>query len=81
MSKPKFNIKLAKQKFSFMGTTRCEMCNSDSWLSFAHRKKRRHYTDNSINSLNEILLLCVPCHQILEKSPTLTVAKFKELRG
>ena len=81
MKKNKFDIKRAIIKFRLLGITRCEICNTDQWLSFAHRKKRRHYTDDGLNDYNEILLLCVPCHQELEKDPKLTRETFKRLRG
>jgi len=80
--KAKFNITKVKMEFIKKGIIRCELCNSDSWLSFAHRLKRRHYINKGdlINNFNEMLLLCVPCHQILEQDPELTKQTFERLR-
>ncbi len=81
--KAKFNIKKVKMEFIKKGIIRCELCNTDRWLSFAHRLKRRHYINkgNLINDFNELLLLCVPCHAMLEKDKNLTEKTFTRLRG
>lgn len=62
--------------------TRCELCGSDNWLSFAHRKKRRYYrTVEELSDPNEVLLLCIPCHSKIEYDVALTREVFKDLRG
>lgn len=57
--------KLKKQFFD-LGIVRCEQCGTDSFLSFAHRLKRRFITDEA--ELMTVALLCVPCHQVIEHS-------------
>ena len=79
--KPAFNIELAKIMFGNLGITRCEICNSGLFLSFAHRHKRRWYTGvETINRFDQIILACVPCHVELEKDSKLTEDTFKRLR-
>jgi len=77
-----FNIKKVKKEFLEREITRCEICNTTEWLSFAHRHKRRWYLGKGelINDFNQILLLCVPCHQALERSKSLTEKTFRVLR-
>jgi hypothetical protein len=74
-----------KRMFTEKCITRCELCNTDSWLSFAHRNKRNWYKGKDkdlINSFDQILLLCVPkCHLKLEQDAKLTEETFKRLRG
>ncbi len=55
-----------KREFMKMGITRCEMCNNDNFLSFAHSKKRRHIVGDE---LSEVALLCIPCHSGVELLP------------
>ena len=80
-----YDIKKVKKEFKEKGITRCEMCNTDQWLSFAHRHKRDWYKGKDpklINDFNQILLLCVPkCHAALEKDSKLTEQTFNKLRG
>jgi hypothetical protein len=62
-----------KATFQAKGIERCESCNSTYGLTIAHRKKRRHYrTVEELSDINEVLLLCLPCHQAIEVSPDLT---------
>ena len=53
-----------KKRFERMGVTRCEICNAAFPLGFAHRRKRRHITDE--NELRVVALLCNPCHETIE---------------
>jgi len=55
-----------KKRFEAAGITTCEVCGTDSFLSFAHSKKRRHIQGDE---LSECALLCIPCHQIAEVLP------------
>lgn len=55
-----------KVKFEAANVTRCELCGTDDFLSFAHSKKRRHIQGDE---LNEVALLCIPCHQSAELLP------------
>lgn len=56
-----------KKKFFDSGITRCEMCGTDNFLSFAHRLKRRFITNDE--ELATVALLCIPCHEKVERSP------------
>jgi len=79
-----YDIKKVKKEFKEKGIVRCEMCNTELFLSFAHRHKRNWYLNkgNTINDFNQILLLCVPkCHLALEKDSKLTEQTFNKLRG
>lgn len=83
--KDSFNIKKVKKEFEQREIKTCELCGTDSWLSFAHRHKRPWYKGKDsklINSFNQILLLCVPvCHLALEKDSVLTEKTFLKIRG
>ena len=78
-----YNIKKVKKEFKEKGITRCEMCNTELWLSFAHRRKRDWYKGKGklINDFNQILLLCISCHMEIEKDSELTKKTFLKLRG
>lgn len=54
-----------KREFEAQGITRCERCNSDYNMGFAHRLKRR-YIDNE-SELRCCALLCFECHQRWEE--------------
>jgi hypothetical protein len=56
--------KALKKKFLEMGITRCELCGSSNFLSFAHSKNRRHILTQK--ELEEVALLCIPCHEAVE---------------
>lgn len=53
-----------------MGVTSCQMCGRTSYLSFAHRLKRRYVTTQE--ELEIVALLCMDnpdakgCHNLLE---------------
>ena len=69
--------------FSDLGIKSCEVKLSgceNLGQTPAHRKKRRHYTDDSINSFNEIVIACPYCHDKMEKDPELTKKVFIRLR-
>lgn len=63
------------------GITRCENCNSDWGLSYAHRQKRRYYsTVEELSDPSQFLLLCLKCHNDIEYSKSDTARLFKDLR-
>lgn len=47
-----------------MGITRCEVCGTDNYLSFAHRLKRRDITTDE--ELRTVALLCITDHERIE---------------
>ncbi len=59
-----------KVKFQAAGIMTCELryagCAFDNYLSFAHSKKRRNIQGDE---LNEVALLCIPCHEYAERLP------------
>jgi hypothetical protein len=55
-----------KQRFESAGIVRCEICNGNFGLSFAHSKKRRLIVSDE--ELEEVALLCQPCHEKIEFS-------------
>jgi len=63
---------------------RCEKCNSNFFLTFAHKHKRDWYKKEDRQKLlydfNEVLLLCVNCHEEIEVSREKTNKLFKQLR-
>lgn len=75
--------KICKQWCIVRGITRCEICGTDFALSFAHRKKRRHY--NSLAELTdekEWVLACIDCHnKYLEWDTEVRDIWFDKLRG
>jgi hypothetical protein len=74
--------KRIKQMFIDKGIERCESCGATSGLTFAHRKKRRHYnTVEELSDWNEVILLCLNEHIKIEQSPLLTAQMFARLRG
>ena len=83
--KPEFNKKKVAKMFLDRGITSCEarleVVKDHSGETPAHRLKRRFYTDESINSFEEIILACPRCHEIMEKDPELTKELFKKLRN
>lgn len=54
-----------KRKFEAAGITRCEVCGSDQFLGFAHRKKRR-FIPKDDPELFVVALLCVTHHDKIE---------------
>ena len=64
------------------GITRCENCNGQWGLSFAHKKKRRFYqTVEELSDPKEFILLCIKCHYEIEYDKHKTEAMFNDLRG
>ncbi len=55
-----------KIQFEMAGITYCEKCGSCSFLSFAHANKRRN---SQGDKLWVVVLLCVPCHEKIERLP------------
>lgn len=57
-----------KCEFRARGITECELqfpgCWRDEGLTFAHRRKRRHITDEA--ELRRVALACLPCHTVAE---------------
>lgn len=76
-------LKILKKEFESRGITRCEVCGKDNFLSFAHLHKRRWYygQEELLKDFNQVLLLCVPDHQLLEYNEELTKETFQRLRG
>lgn len=74
---------LLKKLYYYKGITRCEICGTDNFLSFAHRHKREWYNSDPklLGEFNETLLLCVPCHQKIEYDKELTEETFNRLRN
>lgn len=73
---------ILKQKFLGAGITRCERCGTDSFLSFAHKLKRRYMnTVEELSDINTALLLCIPCHNLIEYNKEQCELLFKTLRG
>jgi 5-methylcytosine-specific restriction endonuclease McrA len=61
------------------GITRCELCGSDFYLTFAHRNKRRWYYDKPVEWLwkrSEWRLICLACHTKIEYDRELTEGLF-----
>lgn len=74
--------KILKELYKEKGITKCELCGSSFWLSFAHKHKRVWYRANPelLSSFYHTLLLCIPCHQDLEFDKELTKETFENLR-
>lgn len=75
--------RILKKLFMDKGVTYCEVCGSNSMLSWAHKKKRRAYYSQpeKLSDFNEVLLLCVPCHQAIEYDREKSELLFNRLRG
>lgn len=71
-----------KKLFLDKGITYCENCGSTFALSFAHRMKRREYYSQpeKLYDFNEVLLLCIPCHEQIEYDREKTKQLFARLR-
>lgn len=65
------------------GKRYCEICGSPSMLSVAHRHKRIFYKnkEDKLSDINQILLLCIKCHEKIEYSREETEKWFERLRG
>ncbi len=82
----KLNIvanKKLKKLFLDKGKTRCEICGTENYLSFAHKHKRIYYRSHQelLSNFNQVLLLCIRCHMELEVSREQTEKIFTRLRG
>lgn len=55
-----------KKQFEKWGVVRCEVCNGDFSLGFAHRLKRRFVRDDA--EIMTVALLCQKCHERIEFS-------------
>jgi hypothetical protein len=69
------------------GITKCEFvaldnhpCHSTSYLTFAHRNKRRNLEPGDLSSINETLLLCIAHHEAIEHNEEETERLFNSLR-
>lgn len=84
MSRTQMNaeaLKINKENFAKKGITYCESCGVSFGLTFAHKKKRRHYrTVKELTDYNEVIVLCLREHEIIEKSPEKTRELFDRLR-
>lgn len=58
--------RILKREFAAKGVTRCEMCGTDNYLSFAHAQKRRKLNEAG---LRVVALLCLRCHDRIEVLP------------
>lgn len=73
-----------KELFTEKEISRCENCGFSFALSFAHRHKRKWYYDQPQELLwdfNQVLLLCLKCHDNSEYTPGETEKLFDKLRG
>lgn len=71
-----------KELFLNKGITKCEICGTDNYLSWAHRAKRRYYnTVEELSDFNSVILACIPCHnKYLEWDGEIKEEWFKKLR-
>lgn len=81
------NYEIVKQQFENNDIFGCEYdkhhdCNR-SWLTVAHRHKRRYYKgkEKMLESFNQTALLCITAHEKIEHSREETKRLFQELRG
>jgi len=60
--------KKLKEIFIDNGITRCELCNSDYALTFAHKERREWYRSQPelLSDFKQVLLLCQKCHQKMD---------------
>lgn len=57
-------------------------CLGGSFLTIAHRHKRSHYkTAEELADPNQILVMCVNCHNFLEHKRDLNKMVFDKLKG
>jgi hypothetical protein len=75
-------VRKLKEIFMDKGITQCELCGSTFALSFAHKHKRVWYREfpELLADFNQVLLLCVPCHEKIEYNKELTAEIFERLR-
>jgi 5-methylcytosine-specific restriction endonuclease McrA len=73
--------KILKDKFEGAGITFCEVCGSTNFLTYAHKLKRRHMNSvEELSDINNVLLLCVTCHQKQEFDKDFSDKLFSKLR-
>lgn len=78
--------KILKKKYLETGITRCEYpcCNTNQFLTFAHKNKREWYRkperQHLLASMDETLLLCQKHHDEIEVSREKTEELFNRLR-
>lgn len=72
-----------KELFIENDITSCEICGLTYGLTFAHRHKRVWYRSRPelLSDANQVLLLCLECHQKIEYNKKLTEETFIRLRG
>lgn len=74
------NHRLAEE-FLKRGITHCEKCGLSNGLTWAHRKKRRYYTlVEELCDFDNVILLCLSCHQKIEYDKQRTEELFNQLR-
>jgi hypothetical protein len=59
-----------KRIFEGLQITFCERCGNKFGLTFAHSLKRRFIQTDE--QMKEVAVLCVPCHQFVERQPDMT---------
>lgn len=71
-----------KKKFMALGIDRCEISGSNFGLGFAHRRKRREYygQEEKLSDINEVVLVSVKIHNLMEYDRELTELVFSWLR-
>lgn len=74
--------RLLKNQFESAGITRCEVTGRDWMLSFAHKDKRRNYLScpEEMSKIENVLLLTIPVHNLIEHNRDLTLKIFDCLR-
>ena len=76
-----------KKEYDLAGITECEIkskvCFKNKSLGFVHRHKRIWYDEHPglLGSMNQTLLGCNPCHDVIEHAEELTEQIFLKLRG
>ena len=74
---------ILKQLFIDLEIEWCELCGSTFFLTFAHKHKRDWYKgkpEELLYDINQVLLLCIKCHQEIEYSKEKTADAFEKLR-
>lgn len=76
--------KILKELFYEKDITRCEKCGTDFALSFAHLHKRDWYKPKDkqhlLYAFEQVLLLCINCHEEIEVNKEKTEELFNQLR-
>lgn len=78
--------KILKEIFENRGIIECELklpgCWRNSALGFAHKEKRWKYIrwPEGLSDFNQVLLVCNPCHDIIEVDREKTLYFFRVLR-